>query len=116
MQERRKSQRVRPARDAPVRLQIMGDGFMESVNAIDVSEGGLGVGVFHNFEGCDTNAQVSVMTMLPGEKAFMAKARIRYVSKVNGTFGVEFLELSSEHLKMLKKYVEKRLALGAEVL
>lgn len=93
----------------------MGDGFLESVNALDVSEGGLGVAILHNFEGCDTDAVVSVMTMLPGEKAFMAKARIRHVSKVKGTFGVEFVEISADQRKALQKYVELRLSLGAVV-
>lgn len=88
---------------------------MESATALDVSEGGLGIAMLHTPDGCDTDAAISVMLALPGEKALMVKAKIRHVSKVRGTFGIEFVELTEEHRNVLNHYVKKRLDAGAVV-
>src|SRR3954471_21893733 len=46
---RRVHKRVRPRKDAPVEVQIVGDGFIEMVAARDISIGGLGIHVPHTF-------------------------------------------------------------------
>jgi len=107
--------RVRPAVQRPVSVQIVGAGFIEQLQATDVSVGGLGVYVRHLFEGCNTDEQVEVVLTLPWEKPFLLHALIRHVTRkgMEGHFGIQFVDISAADLKRVEAYVARRVADGA---
>jgi hypothetical protein len=93
-----------------VRVDIMGNGFLEVLSARDVSVGGLGVSVPHGFVGCDTNSQVDLIVTLGRGRPFKTRGVIRHSSRsgADHVFGVEFIALAPEHLALVEAYVAAR--------
>ena len=92
----------------------MGDGFLDVFRARDVSTGGLGVLVPHDFEGCNIEASVDLLLKLPGAKVFLVKATIRHAGAAGRRhyFGVEFTSVPAEGLRQIEAYVAQRLREG----
>lgn len=103
--------RVRPARTAPVRVQLMAPGVLELLQARDVSRSGLSV----NFPGeppaCKVDDEIELVVTLPGCRPFRAWGEVRHVTAYfeEGFLGVEFMEIADAHRQILEDYVDERL-------
>ena len=115
MAERRANERVTPDPDQPIRVQIVGEGFMDEVLARDIGIGGLSVTVSHGFEGCNIGAPVELVVTMGRARPFLAHGRIRHHSLLGEGphFGVEFTRIRPEDRQRIARYVAMRLALGA---
>jgi len=107
--EKRRHIRVQPEKKRPVEININGQNFLTIIYANDISEGGIGIIVPEKFKGCKINNNVSLVITLPApfKKSFLVTGRIIHV--INEKFGVEFLDLTKENRKILKKYINSRL-------
>lgn len=90
-----------------MRVDIMGNGFLEVLNARDISVGGLSVFVRHDFEDCDLNSEVELIITLGHKRPFKAKGIIRHRSRGSDKhfFGIQFTELGPEHRASIDSYV-----------
>ncbi|ETR70460.1 MAG: hypothetical protein OMM_08794 [Candidatus Magnetoglobus multicellularis str. Araruama] len=106
--EKRRHIRVQPDKKRPVEININGQNFLRILYANDISEGGIGIIVPEKFKGCKINNNVSLVITLPHpyKKIFLVTGRIIHV--MNEKFGVEFLDLTKENRKILKKYINRR--------
>ena len=86
---------------APIRVDIMGNGFLDVLHARDISRGGLGIRVPHGFEGCDINNKVELIITLGRARPFKAKGVIRHYSRTarDHVFGLEVIALAPEQLE-----------------
>jgi hypothetical protein len=93
-----------------VRVDIMGNGFLEVLSARDISVGGLGISVQHAFVGCDIDSQVDLIVTLARGRPFKTRGVIRHNSRAGNdhVFGVQFVALSPEHLALIEAYVASR--------
>lgn len=110
---------------APVRVDIMGRGFLDVLHARDICVGGLGISVPHGFEGCDIDSEVELIVTLGRAPPFKTTGAIRHHGKPGDghVFGVEFVALSPEQHRAVEAYVEAcsrarstRATLGAPLL
>jgi hypothetical protein len=93
---------------APIRVDIMGNGFLEVLHARDISLGGLGVSVPHGFEGCDLNGEVELIVTLGRARPFKTMGVIRHYSKTarDHVFGLEFVGLGPEQIEAVDAYIQ----------
>ena len=93
---------------APIRVDIMGHGFLDVLNARDISVGGLGIRVPHDFAECDINREVQLIVTLGRARPFMTKGAIRHYSKTanDHVFGIEFTSLLPEQLEAIEAYMQ----------
>jgi hypothetical protein len=93
---------------APIRVDIMGNGFLEVLQARDVSLGGLGVSVPHGFAGCDLNGEVQLIVTLGRARPFKVMGVIRHYSKTarDHVFGLEFVALAPEQVEAIQAYIQ----------
>jgi len=107
--DKRRHVRVQPEKKRPVEININGQNFLTIIYANDISEGGIGIIVPEKFKGCKINNNVSLVITLPKpfKKSFLVTGRIIHV--INEKFGVEFLDLTKENRRILKKYINSRL-------
>jgi c-di-GMP-binding flagellar brake protein YcgR len=110
MKEKRCYIRVKPKDDEPVEIQLIGANFIDVLNAKDISEGGVGIFVEHDFEGCKIGGLIDIIVKLPQINSYKVKGRIIHKHIADSHFfGVEFVDISEEARKFIRKYVEKRL-------
>lgn len=101
--------RAKPDAQAPVQVQIMGDHSLDIVFARDISETGVGIFVPHSFEGCGIDGEVDLLIALPGVRPFLAKGRVRHLSKTKDGrdhFGVRFVEIADAHRDAISDYID----------
>ena len=100
--------RVHADPQAPVRVDIMGQGFLDVLNARDISVGGLGILVQHGFVGCDLDSEVELIVTLGRAAPFKTKGAIRHHGKTDRDrlFGVEFTSLSVKQHEAIVAYIE----------
>jgi hypothetical protein len=105
-ENRREYVRVLPEPHAPVRVDINGPDFIEVINAVDISEGGIRLSVKHRFEGCHVDQPASFIVHLPQpiNKLFRFEGQITHVR--DDSFGVRFTNLTSEARALVRRYVE----------
>ena len=106
----RDAERVRPTRDHPVEVQIMGEHSLDIVNARDISVTGVGVFVPHGFEGLDTEARVELVITLPEERPFLAQGVVKHVTGAEAgkaVFGVEYRGLSDGQRRQIHAYIDR---------
>ena len=86
----------------------MGRGFLDVLHARDISTGGLGIRVPHDFEGCDIHSEVELIITLGRARPFKAMGAIRHHGRPGAEhiFGVEFLGLSPEQQQAVDDYVQ----------
>ena len=86
----------------------MGQGFLDVLNARDISAGGLGIRVPHGFEGCDIAGEVELIITLGRSRPFKTTGAIRHFSKTStdNVFGLEFTGLSPEQSKAIEAYIQ----------
>ncbi len=114
--EPRDRTRVRPAKNEPVGVHIVGRTSLDILRARDVSETGLGIYVPHRFEGCDIESEVQLVVTLPGERTFLARGIVKHRTLEEGTspfFGVVFTEIAARHRDRIRAYVRRRLLAGS---
>ena len=105
--ESRKHLRVPADPSAPIRVDIMGDGFLDVLLARDISVGGLGICVPHGFADCDIDSEVELIVTLGRARPFKTRGAIRHHNKAarDTVFGVEFTGLSSAQLEAVEAYI-----------
>jgi PilZ domain-containing protein len=93
---------------APVRVDIMGNGFLDVLHARDISRGGLGIRVPHGFEGCDIDNEVGLIITLGRARPFKAKGVIRHFSRTaeDHVFGLEFVGLAPDQVAAVEAYIQ----------
>lgn len=93
----------------------MGNGFLEVLRARDISVGGLGISVPHDFAGCDINSEVDLIVTLGRSRPFKTRGVIRHASRSGNdhVFGVQFSALAPEHLRAIESYVAAQLERSA---
>lgn len=112
MRERRLHPRVLPRPAEPIKVQLIGDGFVELLRARDISISGLAVTITHEIDVGLMASEIQILLALPGEKAFTAYGNVRHISKERGVFGVQFTRISEDNLVHVSAYVAKRLDEG----
>jgi c-di-GMP-binding flagellar brake protein YcgR len=102
---RRNFIRVAPEPNAPVRVDINGADFIETIKAVDISENGIGITVPHGFHGCHVDQPASFVIHLPQpiNKFFRVDGMIRHVR--NQSFGVRFTNLSDKSRTLIRSYI-----------
>jgi len=112
--EKRKFQRVNPDKFKPVEVQVMGKGFLDVLQAKNISEGGMRIIVPHLFEGCDIDSEVELIITLPDVHSFSAKGEIKHKheDREMGAFGLRFTEIAPEDKKKVVDYVHMRMSEG----
>ncbi|MCU0661234.1 MAG: PilZ domain-containing protein [Myxococcota bacterium] len=107
--ERRQHFRVVPEAGYPIAVDITGDNFLETLEAADISEGGLSIIVKSRFEDCRIDKSVTVVVRIPSpvRHEFAVTARIRHV--VGERFGVQFLDLKEASRLKIDAYISHRL-------
>ncbi len=106
---RRRHVRVEAAAGAPIRIDLNGPGFMEVLNARDISISGVGIEVAHGFENCRVQQTVKLLVRLPApvNANIGCSGQIRHISDVH--FGILFTNLKPDHARLLRRYVASRL-------
>ena len=108
--EKRQHVRVETEFECPIEVQIMGDIFLEVLNAKDISTTGIGVHVSHEFRGYNIEDEVNLILTLCNEIPFNAKGVIIHSNVTNkGYFSIEFTGITSENKKLIYDYVHSRL-------
>ena len=110
IKEKREFIRVETENDYPIEVQIMGDVFLDVLNAKDISTSGVGVYVSHEFKGCNINDEVDLILTLYNETPFKAKGAIIHNNiSSKGYFSIEFTEISPDNKKEIYDYIQIRL-------
>jgi hypothetical protein len=96
---------VEPEHNAPVRVDINGADFIETLKAVDISENGIGIIVPHKFQGCHVDQPASFVIHLPQpiNKFFRVDGMIRHVR--NQSFGVRFTNLNDKSRALIRSYI-----------
>ncbi|HEY8101488.1 MAG TPA: PilZ domain-containing protein [Burkholderiaceae bacterium] len=104
-QDRREYIRVTPEPDAPIRVDISGADFIETIKAVDISENGVGIIVQHGFHGCHVDQPAIFVIHLPQpiNKFFRVEGMIRHVR--NHSFGVHFTNLNDKSRALVRQYI-----------
>jgi hypothetical protein len=112
MNEKRRHPRVQPRLNERIEIQIIGDGFIEILDARDISIGGLGIWVPSRFEGCNIDKEVEIVLRLPDHNPFVCHGIIKYFSKDKMTefFGIMFTQIHDQHRALIQAYVDKRMS------
>jgi c-di-GMP-binding flagellar brake protein YcgR len=105
---RRRFLRVKAEPGLPIRVDINGDGFIDVVQAKDISEGGMRIKVSHRFSGCHIDDEVSFIIHLPPpfNRNISLEGRIRHVH--DDSFGVLFSNLTDRSRALLRRYIAHR--------
>jgi hypothetical protein len=107
--------RVRPDPDRPVEVQVMSPGWLDVLQARDISETGIGVFMPHGFEGSTLDSKIELIVMLPDASPFAAGGILRHRT-VNGPlafFGVELVRIPDTARDTLRAYIQGRYAAEA---
>ncbi|THB63426.1 MAG: PilZ domain-containing protein [Gammaproteobacteria bacterium] len=105
----RKHVRIEPENGRPIRVDINGNGFIDVVNATDISQNGIGITVPHKFANCRTDSEVNLLIALPEpiSSSIKVNGTIRHVD--SNQFGIMFIDLTTEDRDKIKAYVQSRL-------
>jgi len=108
MSDRRREKRVRPYANRPVEVQIMGPGFLEIVQATDISVGGVGVYIPHGIDPSVVGKKVEIILTLPACRPAHLRGSICHSDRDGDLchVGVQFLRLPGNVEKALRRYVE----------
>ncbi|HLE11067.1 MAG: hypothetical protein A2504_01785 [Bdellovibrionales bacterium RIFOXYD12_FULL_39_22] len=108
----RKFVRVSPDAMNPILVDIIGGNVYDTVNAKDISLGGVSVTLFNEYKVWKMNKYVDISIKLPGEKSFALKGQVRNKSPQNRdrsfTIGILFLGIDEEARIKLRRYINSR--------
>ncbi len=107
--ERRKSKRVMPEPHNPVEVQVMGNGFLEGVNAVNISVSGVGIYLQHGLDEVYVGSKVEIILSLPNCRPVFLRGRIRHLKGYDDPryIGLEFTRLPPNVETLLELYVNK---------
>ena len=107
---RRHNLRVHPHANYPVYIDINGDNFVDIFRATDISSGGIGITVPHNFEGCKIDLPISMIITLPSpvSRSVTIEGKINHI--VGEKFGVEYISVETGKIKMIRRYISEQLS------
>lgn len=106
---RRQHPRVRPDNGKPVIIDLNGEDFIDILHARDISEGGVGILVPHQFAQCRVDEEVRLMITLPAPVNATVKATGKIRHKSGDAFGVRFTQVSNGDRAKIRQYVRSRL-------
>ena len=109
MIERRRVERVVPDPRSPIEVQIMGNGFLEVVNAVNISTKGVGIYLRHGLDETLLGSRVEIVLVLPRCRPVFVRGRIRHLDGHDDFryIGLEFMRLPPRVEKLLTQYVER---------
>ncbi len=121
MQSRRTEERVVPCEAEPIEVQIMGNGFLEIVDARDIGPSGIGIYVPHSFRDSDIDTEVDLILTLPRSQSFKARGIIRHSGIITtgmprseaddkSVFGISFTLIDPHHQRHILAYIQTRLS------
>jgi hypothetical protein len=101
---------VRPHPTAPIEVQLMGDGFLEVVHAIDISTKCVGIFLEHGIDDQQFGSRAEVILVLPRCQAVHLRVRICHQngSSDQRHVSLEFLRLPPPAQSLLESYVARR--------
>ena len=106
---RRRHIRVSPNPREPIRVNINGENFLDILNAVDISESGIGLKVPHLFNGCVLES-VSFLIDLPiDSKAVAVQVRGNILHISGQQFGVEFSRMPHVESEKIKRYISEKI-------
>jgi hypothetical protein len=109
--ERRRARRFRPEPNAPVQVQISGNGFLEIVRVVDISAHGVGIYLPPSHPARNVDRPVELILTLPGERPAHLRGALHPREGVdNSLLGLEFMELPVEASAALDRYLQRRQA------
>jgi hypothetical protein len=97
-----------PDPDKPVEIQIMGPGFLEVVNAINVSVAGVGFFIPHGLDHEFLNKPVEIILTLPRYRPMHLRGIIRHLDQRRDPchLGVEFTRVPAAVETVLERFVD----------
>ncbi len=101
--------RVSPEAGHAIRIDLMGSNFIEVIAATDISLAGVGINVFHGFEGYNLQDSVEMLMLLPPPVHHSISAKARVVHQRDNFFGAEFESLKRTDYRKLHEYIALRL-------
>lgn len=106
----RKNLRVQPENGRPVRINVVGENFLDTVYAMDISANGACIAVPHRYEGCRLDKRVGLEIHLPEPvmTTLETSGTIRHLS--GNVFGVEFDVVEKDQAYVLRDYLTHLLA------
>lgn len=107
---KRKNLRVQPESGRPVRINVVGENFLDTVYAMDISANGALVAVPHRYEGCRLDKRVALEIHLPEPvmTTLETSGTIRHIT--GNVFGVEFEVVEKVQALTLRDYLTHLLA------
>lgn len=114
MSENRKYLRVTPGKKYPIRLDINGNNFIEILRAKDISLGGIGIEVAHQFTNCEIDGNVELIIRLPQPVGQHIHARGKILHVNNNLFGINFSNLPKNSQQKLREYILYRVQQNEE--
>ncbi len=114
MSENRKYLRVTPGKKYPIRLDINGDNFIEILRAKDISLGGIGIEVAHQFTNCEIDGNVELIIRLPQPVGQHIQAHGKILHVNNNLFGISFSKLPKNSQQKLREYILYRVQQNEE--
>lgn len=108
--------RIEPDPDAPIEVQIMGEGFLDVLHARNICENGIGIFVSHGFIDCKIDREIKLCITLPGHPPFLANARIVHETNCEKNFfGVVFTKIFVVDQRRIHSYMQDLIATQDEV-
>jgi len=101
--------RVIPDEQNPIIIDLIGENFIDILNAKDIGPGGLSVFVPYQFEGCIINREIDIVVTLPNTRSFKTRGMIRHKGqRQDFYFGISFTHVEKDDLETLNSYVKIR--------
>lgn len=87
----------------------MGNGFLEIVKAVDISQQGVGIYLPRPLTSSEIEAEVEIVLTLPAERPIHTHGVIRRREGTqSGIIGIEFVRTPAKALEALDRYIERR--------
>ena len=107
--EKRREIRVNPEPGHPVRIDLMGNGFIEVTTAANVSKEGIGIKVPHGFKGYNLDGLAEILIKLPKPVEHSFSSTVRIIHQKDQNFGALFASIEKKDAIKLHHYIEGRL-------
>ena len=107
--QKRRTKRVTPAPDQPVRVDLKGQDFIEAIFAVNISKEGIGITLPQDFEGSNLDEVTDILVKLPEPVNHSFSATAKVIHHHGNNFGVQFKNLKKDDEESLSKYIEHRL-------
>ncbi len=103
--EKRRHTRFLVTENTPLEVEIVGLSLSSSLEAVNISEGGIGVRFSEGTSYCDINQPVSFALKVPGIDGDLLRGYGRVKHRNQGYLGVEFGRLSVDATDNLRGFI-----------